>query len=91
MKTTLEIHDEWRVRAKALSARGHESLTVLIEEGLPPGHRVTFDRGFRGWLRHSEPTLLEPAWSAGTPVPAVADGLPWNEPMSYNFAPWPRQ
>lgn len=34
MKTTLDINDELLVRAKALSAREHKSLTSLIEEGL---------------------------------------------------------
>jgi hypothetical protein len=34
MKMTLDIDDELLVRAKALSAREHKSLTALIEEGL---------------------------------------------------------
>jgi hypothetical protein len=34
MKTTLDINDGLLVRAKALSAREHKSLTALIEEGL---------------------------------------------------------
>ena len=34
MKTTLDLNDELLVRAKALSAREHKSLTRLIEEGL---------------------------------------------------------
>jgi hypothetical protein len=34
MKTTLDIDDELLVRAKAVSAREHKSLTAIIEEGL---------------------------------------------------------
>jgi hypothetical protein len=45
MKTTLDIDDELLIRAKAVSAREHKSLTALIEEGLrlrlrrPPARR----------------------------------------------------
>jgi len=53
VKTTLDIDDELLVRAKALAAREHSSVTALIEEGL----RLRLRRRVSAIRRRKEPAL----------------------------------